>query len=147
MEIFRDYCYLYMYDTKTNTINTELLITMENRVKLTKVKKIPCVNRDKFKQKAIEKGIILQDNFRISWSELFRNCENLVDISIFKKFSDFDKVDRYNFMFENCIRLENIVPFYRIKELYTEQPEKCIGMFNCINASRSNKWIENISCL
>ena len=147
MEIFKDYCYLYTYDTRTNTINTELRITMENRVRLTKVKKIPCVNRNTFKQKAQEKGIILQDNFRISWSELFRNCENLVDISIFNKFSDFDKVDRYNFMFENCIRLENIIPFYRIKELYMAQHEKCIGMFNCINASRSNTWIENISCL
>lgn len=98
-------------------------------------------------QKAQEKGIILQSNFRISWSELFRNCENLVDISIFKKFSDFNKVYRYNFMFENCIHLENVVPFYRIEELYNLQPERFIGMFNCINASRSNKWIETISCL
>lgn len=29
MEIFRDHCYLYTYDTKSNTINTELRITME----------------------------------------------------------------------------------------------------------------------
>ena len=147
MEIFRDYCYLYTYDTRTNTINTELRITMENRSIMQRVKRIPCVNREKFKSKAQEKGIILQDNFRISWSELFRNCENLVDVSIFKKFSDFDKVDQYTFMFENCIHLENIVPFYRIKELYNQQPERFIGMFNCINASRSKKWIETISCL
>lgn len=147
MEIFKDYYYIYAYDTRTNTINTELRISMENRVKIMKVKKLPCINRDKFIRKAQEKGIILPNDFRISWSELYRNCENLVDINVFHKFKDFNKVDRYNFMFENCIKLENINPFYRIKELYITQPEKCIGMFNCINASRSNGWAKVLSCL
>ena len=85
MEIFRDYCYTYMYDIKTNTINTELRITMENRSKLTKVKKIPCIDRNLFIQKAQEKGIKIPDDFKISWSELFRNCENLININIFNK--------------------------------------------------------------